>query len=151
MHQRSVGGEAAEHFAGLCGLKKLGALVQHMRIDRVAQVGRDALAQPTHHVEARGAEQAQRKSHAKQGKEVLAQRHHLGTLVGLREAAINQAAQRHREQQGGGCGQHQEQQGHGNAAPIRAQKGNKPGKGPGIALGGVRCNVGHARSVGRLS
>ncbi len=41
-----------EHFAGLRGFKKLRALLQHMGVHGIAQVGSDALAQPAHQVKA---------------------------------------------------------------------------------------------------
>jgi hypothetical protein len=80
-------------------------------VDGVAQVGGDALAQPGHHVEARGREQAQRRAHAEQGQEVLAQRHHALARVGGDQALVDQHLQRHREQQRGHRGQHQEGRG----------------------------------------
>jgi hypothetical protein len=38
LHQRRVCGQARQHLAGLCGLEELGALLQHMGIDGVAQI-----------------------------------------------------------------------------------------------------------------
>lgn len=47
------GCQAAEHFTGSGGLKKGGALPQHMAVHRIAQVGGDALTQPADHIEPR--------------------------------------------------------------------------------------------------
>ena len=54
LHQGGVSRQAAQHLAGLRGFKKLRALVQHMAVNRVAQIGGDPLAQPAHHVKAQG-------------------------------------------------------------------------------------------------
>jgi hypothetical protein len=53
LHKRGVGGQARQHFTGLRGFEKLGALVQHMRVHGIAQVGRDSLTEPGDHVKAR--------------------------------------------------------------------------------------------------
>ena len=82
--------------------KNSGLCVHDVRVDGVAQVGGDPLAEPAHHVEARGREDAQRHADAEQGEEMLAQRHHAGARVGGDEALVDQAAQRHRKDQRAG-------------------------------------------------
>ena len=76
LHQRRVGRQARQHLAGLRRLEELGALADDVRVDGVAQVGGDALAEPAHHVEARRREDAEGDADREQGEEVLAQRHH---------------------------------------------------------------------------
>ena len=71
-------------------LEELRALPHHVRVDRVAQVGGDALAEPAHHVEARRREHAERDADAEQREEVLAQRHHPRARVGGDEALVDQ-------------------------------------------------------------
>ena len=65
LHQRRVGRQARQHLAGLRGLEELRALAHDVRIDGVAQVGGDALAEPADHVEARRREQAERDADAR--------------------------------------------------------------------------------------
>ena len=70
LHQRRVGGQARQHLAGLRRLEELGALPDDVGVDRVAQVGGDALAEPAHHVEARRREHAERHADREQREEV---------------------------------------------------------------------------------
>ena len=125
LHQRGVGGQPAQHLAGLRGLEELRALPHHVGVDRVAQVGRDALAQPGDHVEARRREQAQRRADAEQRQEVLAQRQQALAGVGGDQALVDQQLQRHREGQRAGRGQHQEDDGQRDAATVGPHEGQQ--------------------------
>ena len=165
LHQRGVGGQAAEHLAGLGGLEELRALPQHMAVDGVAQVGRDALAQPAHHVEARRREHAERRTHREQRQEMLAQRHDARAGLGRHQALVDQRAQRHRKHQRRARRQHQEQPGQRDAPAVGPHEGRQPGEGLGAlaaraagVLGGNfdrrgrggrgrRGGVGHGRGV----
>jgi len=143
LHEGGVGGQAREHLAGLRGLEELWALAQHMGIHRVAQVGRDALAQPADQIEARSREDAQRHGHGEQLQEVTAQAHGLGGAVGGQQAAVDQPAQRHRKEQGGGRGQHQEQAGQRDLGAVGAGEGQQGPQGlRRLRLGAGRGSVG---------
>ena len=122
LHQGGVGGQAREDFAGLCGFEKLGALAQHMAVDRVAQVGRDALTQPADEVKARRRKRTQGDRHTEQQQEVTPQGQGLCAALGRHQAAVDQVAQRHREQQGRGRGQHQKQDGQRDLQAVGAQE-----------------------------
>ena len=125
LHQRRVGGEARQHLAGLGGLEELRALPHDVRIDGVAQVGGDPLAEPAHHVEAGRREQAEGDADAEQGDEMLAHRHHPRARIGADEALVDQAAQRHRKDQGAGRREHQEQHRQRDPAAVGAQEGQQ--------------------------
>ena len=72
LNERGVGGQARQHFAGLCAFKKLRTLTQHMGIHRIAQIGGDALAQPAHHVKPGGGKHTQGRTHRKERQEMFA-------------------------------------------------------------------------------
>ena len=126
LHQGGVGGQAAEHLAGLGAFEELGALPQHVRVDGVAQVGGDALAQPADDVEARCREAAQRGGHAEQGDEVLAQLHHPRPGFGRHQALVDQGLQGQGKSQGAHRRQHQEHPGQRHRAAVRADEGQQP-------------------------
>jgi hypothetical protein len=128
LHQGGVGGQAAQHLAGLGALEELGALLQHMGVDGVAQVGGDALTQPADHVEAQRREQPQRRPHAEQRQEVPAQRHHPLARVGGDHALVDQRLQRHREGQCAHRRQHQKQPSQRDLQPVRSQERPQPGE-----------------------
>ena len=115
-----------------------------MGIDRIAQVGGDALAEPAHHVEAQRREHAERHADAEQREEVLAQRHHAGAGVGGDEALVDQRAQRQRQHQRADRGQDEEHAGQGDAPAVRAQERQQAAEGAHVA-GGLRRS---ARAVG---
>ena len=76
-----------------------------MGIHRLSQVGRDALAQPAHHVVARRREKGQGHGHRQQLQKPRGQ----GRRVGLRhQAVVDQAAHGPGEGQGGARRQQQE-------------------------------------------
>ena len=125
LHQRGVGGQAAEDLAGLRGLEELGALPHHVGVDGVAQVGRDALAQPGDHVKAQGGEQAQRRAHGEQGTEVLAQRHDALARISRHQPLVDQRLQGHGQQQGAGGGHDQEHHRPSNAPSVGPQEGDQ--------------------------
>ena len=106
--------------------KNSGLCSHHVRVDGVAQVGGDALAQPADHVEARRREHAQRRAHAEQRQEVPAQRHHALAGVGGDQALVDQRLQRQREGQRAHRRQHQEQQ-----RPARCGRGRAAGRAAG--------------------
>ena len=66
---RSSGATAPRRSARL---EELAGSARHVRVDRVAQVGGDALAEPGHHVEARRREHAERDATANSAEEVFA-------------------------------------------------------------------------------
>jgi hypothetical protein len=135
LDQRGVGREARQHLAGLRGLEEHRALLEHTAVDRVADVRRHAFAQPAHRIEARRREKPQRHGHREEGAEVLAQRHGLGALVGVDQAAVNQAAQGDRKsQRGDGC-HHQKEGRQGDLDPVGAKKWAQARQRPGRALG----------------
>ncbi len=109
LHQRGVGGQTREHFAGLCGLEELRALPQHVAVDRVAQIGGDAFTEPADQVEAHRREKAERHRHAEQGREVAAQRERLLAAPSRRQTAVDEKAQGQRKRQRGRSGEHQKQ------------------------------------------
>ena len=145
LHQRRVGGQARQHFAGLRGFEELRALPQHVGIDRVAQVGRDALAQPAHHVEARRREQAQRHGDGEQRQEVVAQRHQLLALVGGDSSRRRSGRAAPREHQRADRRHHQEQPGQRDAPAVGADEGQQAGQRAGRC---GRQRVRRDRSVG---
>ena len=53
LYQGGIGTQARQHLTGWGVFKKCGTLLQHPVVDGLAQVGRDALTQPAHHVEPR--------------------------------------------------------------------------------------------------
>ncbi len=128
LHQRGVGGEAAQHLARLRGLEERRALVQHMAVHRVAQVGGDAFAEPAHGVEAGGGKQPEAHRHREQFDEMRFQCHDLRTPVGQAEAVVHQAFEGDREHQRGRRRQHQEQPGQCDAAPVRPQERAEAGE-----------------------
>ena len=128
LHQRGVGGQARQHLAGLRGLEELGALPQHMRIDRVAQVGGDALAEPADACRSAPPRTAPSATPTpNSADEMVAQRQQ--PLAGAgRSAAPSSppsisAAQRQREHQRRRRRQHQEQQ-----RPARCGRGRAAGR-----------------------
>jgi hypothetical protein len=125
--------------------KNSGLCLQHVGVDRAAQVGGDALAQPADRGRSGRPRTAQRHRHAEQLEEVAAQRHQPLAVAGFDQPLVDQAAQRDREDQGGRGRQDEEQGGQRDAAAVGAQEGQQPGQRLGVALGG-RC-VGHAESV----
>ncbi len=152
LHQRRVGGQARQHLAGLRGLEELGALPDDVRIDGVAQVGRDPLAQPAHHVEAGRREQAEGDADAEQGDEVLAQRHQPRAGVAADEALVDQAAQRHRKDQRARRGEHEEQHRQRDPAAVGAQEGQQARERADVSRRGGRRGrrrrAGHRQSLG---
>ena len=96
-----------------------------MAINRIAQIGGDAFAKPTDHVEARRGGQTERNRHREQRNEVFAQRHHLRALVVLHQAAVNQASQSQGKGQCRQCRQQQEHPGQGDAQTVGAQEGQQ--------------------------
>ncbi len=133
-------------------LEELRALADDVGIDRVAQVGGDALAEPAHHVEARGREDAERDADREQGEEMLAQRHHPRGRIGGDEALVDQRLERDRKDQRADRGQHEEQPREGNPAAVRSKEREQPGEGPDVARGGWRGGAqgsGSGRGSGR--
>ena len=152
LHQRRVGGQPGEHFAGLRRLEELGALAHDVGVDGVAQVGGDALAEPAHHVEARGREHAQGGADCEQRQEMFAQRHHPLARVGGDEPLVDQRAQRHREHQRADSGQHEEQARQPDLQAVGAEKGLQTGEG--ARARGARAFGGgsrHGRECRRVS
>ena len=135
LHQRGVAGQPRQHLAGLRGLKKLRALPHHMRIHRIADVGRDPLAQPADGVEAPGRKKPQRGGHAEQLEKMGAQRHQLLALVSRVHAAVDQAPQRQGKHQRRHRRHDQEKHRQPDAARIRPQKRKQPRQRPGRPLG----------------
>ena len=151
LHQGRVGREARQHLAGLRGLEELRALPHDVRIDGAAQVGGDPLAEPAHHVEAGGGEQAEGDADAEQGDEVLAHRHHPGTRVAADEALVDQAAQRHRKDQGARRREHEEQHREHDPAAVGAQEGQQARERADVSRRGRRGRrgrAGHRQSLG---
>jgi hypothetical protein len=134
LHQRRVGGQARQHLAGLRRLEELRALFEHVGVDGVAQVRRDAFAQPADHVEARGGEQSQRDRHAEQREEVLP---HGEDALSRRRAKplVDEPAQRHREHQHRGGGEAEEHDGQRDAAPVGLQERQQSREGLRLARG----------------
>ncbi len=104
-----------------------------MAVDRVAQIGGDALAQPAHHVKAHGREDAQREGHAEQLQKMAAQAHGLGAAVARHQAAVDQLPQGHREHQRGGGGQHQKQHRQRDLPAVRLDERQQAAQGFGVA------------------
>ena len=125
LHERGVGRQAAEHFAGLRGLEELWALRHHVRIDGVAQVCGDAFAEPGDHVEARGREHAERRADGKQLEEMFAQGHHPLAGVGSDEALVDQGLERDGKDERAHRSEHEEQYGQRDAAVVGAQEGQQ--------------------------
>ena len=126
LHEGGVGGQPRQHLAGLRGLEELGALLDDMRVDGVAQVGGDALAEPGDHVKARGRKHAECGADGEQREEVLAQGHYPRTWVARHEALVDQGLQRDRKHQRADCREHEKQNGQRDAAAIRPQEGQQP-------------------------
>ena len=146
MHQRGVGGQATDDFTGLRGLEELGALLHHVGIHRAAQVGRDPFAQPGDHVKACGREQAQRRTHGEQRREVLAQVHQLLARVVRHESLIDQALESHGKGQGAGGSQQQKDQGQADLQAVGTKEGKQPAERL-RALGFAAFAVGHGEGV----
>jgi hypothetical protein len=108
-----------------------------VRVDGVAQVGGDALAEPGDGVETRRREHAERGAHREQRQEVLAQRHHAFAGVGGDQALVDQHFQRHREGQRAERGHHQEHAGQRDVAAVRPHEGQQAGQRAHALAGGV--------------
>jgi hypothetical protein len=150
LYQRRVGGQARQHLAGLRGLEELGALLEHVGVDSVAQVGGDTLAEPSDHVEAPGREHAQRDADAEQREEVAAQRHDALARIGGDQALVDQRLQRDRQCQRGQRGEHQEQPGQRDAAAVGAQERRQAGERAHLLRGGGRLRRGDGCGGDRL-
>ena len=152
LHQRGVGGQARQHLTGLGGLEKLGALLHHMGVHGIAQVGGDALPEPGHHVEACCREQPQGRTDTEQGHEVLAHGHHPCAGVVRHEALVDQRFQRDRKHQGADRRHHQEEHAQRDAAAVRPQERQQPAQ-RACALGrgphGLRVGTCRSRHRGR--
>ena len=156
LHQGRVGGQARQHLAGLRGLEELRALLHHMRVDRIAQVGRDPLAEPGDHVEAQRREHPERGADAEQREEMAAQREDAFARVGGNKALVDQRLERDRHRQRGERRHHQEQGGQGDAAVVRrkkrqqvAQRAHRAGSGRRGRSGGGGAGCGQAACRGR--
>jgi hypothetical protein len=144
LDQRRVGRQARQHLAGLRRLEELRALADDVRVDGVAQVGGDALAEPAHHVEARRRKDAERDADREEGEEVLAQRHHARARVGGDESLVDQRLQRDRKDQRADGGEDEERAPRRRRAPGRGRT-----KGAGRRASG-RCERSRQRArVGR--
>ena len=89
LEERRIVGEPRDHFAGAHGLEESGRLLEQVPEHRAADVGRDALADPGHRVEARirgGGEHA----HDREQRE---ERRVERGRVGAREAGVDDALQ----------------------------------------------------------
>ena len=149
LHQGGVGRQARQHLAGLRAFEELRALPQHMGVDPAAQIGRDPLAQPAHHVVARRREKAQQHGEPEEPGEMDAQGCALAAGGRMEQAAVDQPAQREREAQGAARGEQQEQQGKRDAGAIRAQERQQLAQRAQGALagqGGEGWGIGHAAS-----
>jgi hypothetical protein len=100
-----------------------------MRIDGVAQVGRDAFADPAHHVEAQRGEQTERGANGEQRQEMAAQRHHARRGVGGDQAAVDQRFQRDRQHECARRGHEEEEGGQRDLQLVRPQEGPEAGEG----------------------
>jgi hypothetical protein len=117
LHQGGVVGQAREHLARLRGFKKCRALLEHMAINRVAQVAGDALTQPTHRVITPRREHRQSRCHKEELQKIARQ------LIGrgaTGQPLVNQLAQDPRKSQRGACRQQQKHssKAHGHAIGL---------------------------------
>ena len=99
-----------------------------MAVNRLAQIGRDPLAEPAHGIEARGGKHTQRHRHQEQRTKVLPQRHGLVSPICGDQPGVNQIAQCQRKRQRGQCCHHQAEQGPCNARSVGVKEGQQPGQ-----------------------
>jgi hypothetical protein len=91
-----VGGEARHHLAGHGGVVEAGAERQQMGEDLVAQIGDGALAEPAYEIETGGARHRQHGDDQEHDGEILIDK----AGMGVGEAVIDDAPDRHRDDQG---------------------------------------------------
>ncbi|GIX23587.1 MAG: hypothetical protein KatS3mg122_0818 [Caldimonas sp.] len=122
LHQRGVGAQAREHFAAARRLEEFGALADHVPIHRGTQIGRDAFTQPADQVVACGREQAQGRADGEQFGEMTLQRQQALRPRGVHQPLVDQAAQGHRQHQGGQRCQHQKARCGGHTSAVGAHE-----------------------------
>jgi hypothetical protein len=95
LHERRVGREPRQHLARACDLEEARVHADHARIDRAADVGDDALAEPRDEIEAQRRERAEHDGGAQERDEVAVDRRR----VADHEAFVDQEPQRDRQRE----------------------------------------------------
>jgi len=116
-----------------------------VRVDRVAQIGGDALTEPGDHVEAQRRKHAKRGADREQREEVLAHRHHARARVGGDETLVDQRLHRDREDQRAERRHHQEQRREADPDAVRPQEGHEAAERLDVATGRRRHAAGGCR------
>jgi hypothetical protein len=153
-NHRRVGGQPRQHLAGLQGLEELRALAQHVRVDRLPQIGGHPLADPAHHVEARRGRQAQHHGDAEQEADEMAriETSRSAFAVGrARETPVDQQFDGVGQRQRRAGGEQQEQQGQRDLPAVARDVGQQRAQRPQLArrqpgAGRCRCRPEPVRS-----